>query len=117
MAIKSNVVIETNRERNEYPEAYLKVVKVISSNTDYEFFENVDDPDNPEIHQKLSWVSRLENHATVYIWSDRVARANNVQPVHWFSYKFDLDFAKKSNIYEQAYDVLKLLYPNYEDVV
>jgi hypothetical protein len=99
----------------EFPDAYLKVVKVNTASVDYEFFEPVSDPENPTITERLSWVNRLESHATVYVWGDSVARNNRAYQIHWFSFTFNYDLESDKNIYQQAYDKLKILFENSKD--
>lgn len=117
MALKTDYTLATNNGyEHTYEGAYLKVVKIVTSNTDYEYFETVNDPDHPEIDQKLSWVNRIESEATVYVWSDEVARKNRAQVVHWFSFTFDFDLNDIDNVYEQAYKKLHKLFENSEFV-
>lgn len=88
-------------------DAYLRIVKVKSSQVDYENFVNVDDPDNPNIAQRLEWTVRIESTATVFVWTDKAARDNRVPAVKWFDFDFDYDLHSNRNIYEQAYIAMK----------
>jgi len=103
MALQVNYVLDNIVHAN----AYLRIHKIRTVTTDYEFFENVDDPDNPEIAQKLSWKIRIENSATVYIWDRVESRDSRSQPLKHFSFDFEYDLESDRNIYQQAYDGLK----------
>ena len=95
-------------------EAYLKIQKIQTALVDYEFLENVDDPSRPDIAQELKWTTRQENSATIYVWSDKVARDNRAQIIHWFQVGFNYDLSIYENIYEQVYGRLKEIFPESE---
>jgi hypothetical protein len=117
MALQTQYILgEDDGIEYVYENAYLKIVKVITSNTDYEFFETVNDPNNPNIKERLSWINRLETDATVYVWSDTNARKNRAQVIHWFSFSFEYDLTKSENIFQQGYAKLKFLFENTKDV-
>ena len=88
-------------------DTYIRIHKVNTVAVDNEFFETVNDPDHPEIHQKLSWKVTLQTEATAYVWGDQKARENRAQQLHWFKFKFDYDLNNPDNIYRQAYNALK----------
>lgn len=92
-----------------FENAYIRINKVRSDMVDYEFFEDVDEPENPEIAQRLRYRVRCESVATAYVYGDQKARENRVQPTDWFSFMFDFDHECDKNIYEQAYDALQRL--------
>ena len=81
-------------------DAYLRVFNVTVSNNDYEFFANSDEPD---VFQKLEWVTRVEGHMNVYVWSDEGARKNRAVAVYCFTVEFNYYFKSTDNIYTQAY--------------
>lgn len=87
-------------------EAYLKVQSISSVSADYEYFENL-----PDGSQKLQWVKKIESTALIYVYPDEGARDNRAQVIHWFQIEFKYELAEWSNIYEQAYNKLKILYP------
>lgn len=91
-------------------EAYLKIQNIASVCSDYEFFENL-----PDGSQRLKWIKKLENTSLVYVWADEGARENRAQVQHWFQIEFDYDLTQWVNIYEQAYNKLKILFPEGED--
>ena len=88
-------------------DCYVRIHKVRTNYEEYEFFENVDDEEHPEIAQRLTWKMRMDNVATAYIWSDKIARENRALQLHQFSFDFDYDLDSPRNIYQQAYDALK----------
>jgi hypothetical protein len=90
-----------------YRDCYLRIHKVKSTMVDYEYFENVNDPDRPDIAQELKWKVRMESSATAYVWESVDGRENRAQPMKWFSFDFEYDLDNDRNIYQQAYDALK----------
>lgn len=103
-------------EGTQYPEAYLKISKVVSSNTDAEFFENQKDGS-----QILKWVSRPENIAFVTVFSDEESRRRNARALQSKGVFFDFDVNSDQNIYKAAYNALKaeldaINMNDYEDV-
>lgn len=90
---------------NVFESAYIKIVKIRLANTDYEVFENVDDPDNPEIAQRLKWITRIEGFATAIIWGDRLSRENRAASLDHFSFEFE--FNNGDDPFVQAYTALK----------
>tara|TARA_R110000868_G_scaffold320909_4_gene581924 strand:+ start:7214 stop:7543 length:330 start_codon:yes stop_codon:yes gene_type:complete len=90
-------------------EAYLKVQNIGSVCSDYEFLENL-----PDGNQKVSWLKKIESTALIYVWSDEGARENRAQVQHWFQIEFNYDLSEWTNIYEQAYNKLKILFPEGE---
>lgn len=99
----------TKQDGTIFEDAYIRINKVRSDMVDYEFFENVDDPKNPEIAQRLTYKTKCESVATAYVYGDEIARQNRVQPVDWFSFMFDYDVHSDKNIYEQAYEQLETI--------
>lgn len=91
-----------------YNNAYVRIVKVRSANVDYEMFVNVDDPDRPDIAQELTWVTRIESSATAFVWPDKISRDNRAMTVAWFDFDFVFDLNSDRNIFQQAYDSLKV---------
>lgn len=90
-----------------YPEAYVRIIKIRTSKTDFERFILVEDANRPDIAEQLVWESKFENIATFYVYSDVYARKNGVTPIHYGSFEFEYDLAGTGNIYSQAYDKLK----------
>lgn len=90
MALQAKVELENQI----FEEAYVRIQKIQSANIDYE--QIIDDT--------LTYTSRLENIATVFVWVDKLARTNRAIPSHWFVFNFEYDL--ESNIYEQAYNQL-----------
>lgn len=88
-------------------DCYLRIHKIRTQMVDYEFFQVIDDPNRPNIAEELQWKVRGETTATAYVWSDKVARENRVQPIKHFSFEFEYDLTSPKNIYQQAYDALK----------
>jgi hypothetical protein len=118
MGLKTKYILKNDTGyEQEYPEAYLKVQKVQSANPDYEFFEVVNDPEHPDIAERLSWINRLESNATVYVWADEIARKNRANPIHWFSFEFNYDLQSLDNIYQQVYAKLHQLFKDSEDLI
>jgi hypothetical protein len=105
-----------NGFEQEFPEAYLRIQSVTTNNVEYEFFENVNDPDYPDIAQRVSWVNRIETTANVYVYGDEIARKNRAQVIHWFSFTFDYDLDSLNNIYQQAYAKLHTLFQDSKDI-
>jgi len=91
-------------------EAYLKVQNVATVCADYELLEN-----QPDGSQRLKWIKKIESTALIYVWSDEGARENRAQLSNWFQMEFDYDLTQWVNIYEQAYNKLKVLFPEGED--
>jgi hypothetical protein len=88
-------------------DCYIRIHKIRTQQTDYEYFEDVNDSETPDIHQRLQWAIRLETFATVYVWADKASRDNRAQPIHYFTFDYDYDLSSPRNIYQQAYDSLK----------
>lgn len=100
----------------QYPEAYLKISKVISANVDSEFYEN-----QPDGSTLLKWISRPENIAFVTVFPDEDARRRNVRALESKGVFFDFDVKSDQNIYKAAYNSLKeelaaINMTDYEDV-
>lgn len=92
-------------------EAYLRVNAITTSKIDYEFLKPMGNSEDLIVE----WLSRFETKVVIYIHGDKVARKNQVAPLHWFQFDLDYDLSEHSNIYEQAYKKLKVLYPEGED--
>lgn len=86
-----------------FENAYLRIQKIVTANLDYEYFENIPGTED----QKLSWMTRLENIATIFVWGDKGARDNRAQILDHFIFYFDCDLSSDENIYAQAYSHLK----------
>lgn len=99
MALKGT--LELDEEIIE--DVYFKIQKIQTSSEDHEYFENVNDPEHPDIAQRLSWKKVYNNSATFYVWGSEQARKNNARPIHWFSIEFPYDLNSTENIYVQAY--------------
>lgn len=91
-------------------EAYLKVQSINTANVDYEFLEPIS-----ENESKVSWLTRIETRATIFVYADKLAREHRVPALHWFSYEIEYNLSEWQNIYEQAYFKLKEIYPEGED--
>lgn len=91
----------------ELNNAYIRIISIRTSNSDYEEYVEVDDPTQPNIAMKLEFVKRIESSATAFVWYDQIARENRVVAEKWFDFKFDYDLESDKNIYEQAYLALK----------
>ena len=100
------MALQGNLELDEqiYNDVYFKIQKIQTSSEDYEYFENVNDPEYPDIAQRLSWKKVYSNHATFYVWGSTEARKNNARPMHWFTVEFKYDIDSEKNIYVQAYE-------------
>jgi len=96
-----------------YKDAYFKVVKIITSYLDYEEFENVNDPENPDIAQRLTYKKRYQNHAIVYIWENEDCRLQRVLPINHFKMPFTFDPESDKNIYQQAYVAVEVAVDNW----
>jgi hypothetical protein len=97
------MAIQTNFKVREhiYPKAYLKIEKIISSNSDIEGYEENDG------HQILVWKKLPIHTAVVFIYGDEIARQNNAYPIHSFHYEFEYDLKYGGNIYKKAYEALE----------
>lgn len=95
----------SNYESNEivYPSAYMCIRKITLGNSDEEYFEF--DPETS--FENLKYRKIYEAIAYVYIYSDVVARNNNVIPIDVLSIPFDHNPYSEVNIYKQAYDAFK----------
>lgn len=93
-----------------YEKMYIRISKLRSEHADYEKFEIVDDPDNPKIAEKLTWVSRYENIVTYTVYSDIESRRNYATPLSTGTLNFDFDPNSALNIYSQAYNMLRKLF-------
>lgn len=87
--------------------AYIRISKIRTANVDYEQFIDVNDPEHPEIAQRLQWVMRTESSATAFVWIDKAARDNRAMALKWFEFEFQYDLDSEFNIYQQAYHALK----------
>lgn len=96
-----------------FPEAYLRVQNVYLENKDYEYFKNSDKED---VEQELAWLTRIETRATVFVWSDELARRNRAMAAHWFNIEIGYDLSEHSNIIEQVYQKLNKMFLNSENV-
>lgn len=111
MAIQTYIVTPTHEI---LPDAYLKIQKITTSNTDYEYFESVND--ESDISEKLSWCTKITSDAVIYIWADEIARKNRAAVKHWFIFTFDYDLQIEKNIYQQCYEALSKNFNEYKDV-
>jgi len=98
MAIKMNYEVGNDL----YPDAYLKVQKIIGSSNTVEEYEL--QPDNTEV---LKLTSVPEHMANIFVYPDEEARRNNARPVHYFGIEFDYCPITGGNIYKDAYEALK----------
>ena len=88
-------------------EAYLKVNQITTSLIDYEFLQPIEGTED----LLTTWLTRLETKVSIYVFSDKTARKNQVAPLHWFQFEIDYDLSEHSNIYEQAYAKLRKIFP------
>lgn len=102
MALQGNLELEDQI----VSDAYFKIIKIISTSEDFEYFENVNDPERPDIAQILKWQKVYKNNATFYVYGSDMARKNNAHPIHWFTIEFEYDLDSEKNIYAQAYEWL-----------
>jgi len=98
MAVKVNY--DTGKEL--YPDAYLRISKIICSSELVEHYVNGDDD---ELILKFEKVPK--HIATVFVYPDREARMNNARALHYFGIEFPYDLEAGGNIYKKAYDALK----------
>lgn len=101
MAIKVNITFQ----EKVYPEAYIKINKIVTSNSDVEFYEN--QPDDTQI---LKWLKSPTHTANVLVYSDQEARSRNVIPIDQRRFDFDYDLVGTGfgmNIYAAAYNQFK----------
>jgi len=89
------------------PDAYIRLQRCRTANVDYEKFEDLNDPNRPDIAQILTWVTRIEASGTAFVWHDKIARDNRAMAASWFEFDFTYDLESPRNIYQQAYDALK----------
>lgn len=92
-------------------EAYLRISSINTALVDYEFYETVQGSDDII----LKWKTGFESKANVYVYADEVARNHRVSPINWFEFRFDLELDSNQNIYQQAYNRLKQIYPEGEN--
>lgn len=90
-----------------YDAAYIRVSKIRIANVDYEQFVDVDEPDHPEIAQRLQWIMRIESSATAFVWVDKDARDNRAMALKWFEFDFNYDLDSDLNVFQQVYNTLK----------
>lgn len=100
MALKMNYEVDGDF----YPGAYLQVKKVVLSN---QFTERYEEQPNGSL--LLKYDKRFENIASIFVYPDAEARANNARPLHHFGIEFPYDLESDSNIYKQAYNALRKL--------
>ncbi len=88
---------------NIYPDAYVKIAKIITSIDDVETF--VDQPDGSKI---LVYEKLPTTIAQVYAYADEVARKNNAIPFHHFAIEvpYDCQANPAENIYSESYYAL-----------
>jgi hypothetical protein len=104
------------RDSEIIPDAYFRVQNIHTQNADYEFYEPVEDPNDPTISERVSWKTRIESKATVYVWPDLGARENRAYPLAWFPLEFVYDPKSTLNIYAQAYEAVKQRFPGGQDI-
>jgi len=112
MSLKANLILDDQ----VFEGCIFRVQRVSSVNAEFEFFENVNDPEHPEIAQKVSWTNKFENIALVYVWPDEIARNNRAQTIHTFTFEFEWNPDVYSNPFKLAYQKLKELYPEGIDI-
>ncbi len=88
-------------------EAYLRVNSITTSAIDYEFLQPIEGSED----LLTTWISKLETKVSIYVFSDKIARKNQVAPLHWFQFEIDYNLSEHSNIYEQAYAKLRKIFP------
>lgn len=93
-----------------FENAYVRVQTVATANVDHEFIENL-----PDGNQIVRWKTKSQSSANIYVWPDAGARENRAVVQHWFKIDFEYDMSEWTNIYEQAYNKLKTLFPECED--
>jgi len=93
-------------------EAYLRVQNVTTAIVDY---EHLQPSDKEGFELETTWIKKIETKANIFVFADEIARNNGVAAVHWFPIEFAYDLSEHSNIYEQAYKALKLIYTESED--
>lgn len=98
------------------PNAYAKITGINIQNLDYEFYENNPNYENDGIEQFLKYIKRIEANATVFVFSDEVARKNNAYPIDWFNVKFDYNPENADNPFTQVYNYLKTRYSETTDI-
>lgn len=90
-----------------YRDCYLRIHKIRTQVSEYEYFETMSNSDSSKTAQVLTWKSRIETSANVYVWVDEMARQNRALPLKNFNFEFDFDLDSDRNIFQQAYDALK----------
>lgn len=99
--------LQYTHDKFEYQDAYIRIVKIRTAKIDMERFEIVNDPDRPDVAERLTWECKMENVATFYVYSDKMARDNRVTPIHYGSFDFEYNINSPVNIYAQAYYKLR----------
>jgi hypothetical protein len=94
-------------------DAYLRVQSVYVENKDYEFFKK---STQEGIDEELTWITRLETKASVFVWADELARKNRAIASHWFTIEIDYQLSENENVFEQAYRKLNKIFQNSENV-
>lgn len=110
MALKVNDYVMP--DETTVPEAYLRVRNILIENNDYEFLEPIPDTDD----LKVSWLTKLDCKATIYVYADEGCRRNQVPPIHWFTLDFFIDKQNIDNPFEWAYLALREKFPRGIDV-
>lgn len=98
MALKMNY--EVNGDF--YPGAYLQVKKIVLAS---EFTERYEEQHDGSL--LLKYDKRFENIASIFVYPDAEARANNARPLHHFGIQFPYDVNGNANIYNEAYNAIK----------
>lgn len=116
MAIKLPYTVEKDGRIDEYPEAYIRVQKINTTNAEYEHLKSANNPEEPNIYQIVDWEKRIETSVTAFVWADELARKNRAQVIDWFSFEFEYDLDDLDNIYQQAYKHIQKIFDNTKNI-
>lgn len=81
-----------------YPNAYLRIQKIVLGKSDQERLVNEGD------HLVSEWDTVEDSAAKVFVYGDEEARQNNARPIHMFGIEFDYC---GGDAYSEAYEALK----------
>lgn len=89
---------------NIYPEAYLKIAKIMTSIDDVEAFKDQSDGSQLLVYEKVPMTI-----AQIYAFADNIARNNNAIPFHHFAIEvpYDTNSEIVENIFVESYKALK----------
>lgn len=107
MAIQATYTFERDDIKHVIPNAYLRVIKIITSVEDVEVFKDMP-PNDDNIAQMLVYDKQIKCTGVAYVYGAKEARDNHAYPLDGFTFEFKYNPAV-SNVFEQAYQKIKTL--------